>query len=44
MTIDNLYKKCQVMNEIFPRPQEYRQHENIKDFDNSQQAGEKSAA
>lgn len=32
------------MNEIFPRPAEYRQFEHIKDFDNSQTAGEKAAA
>ena len=46
MTIDNLYKKCQLMNEIFPRPADYRQFESnvYNNFDNSQNAGEKAAA
>jgi len=44
MTIDMLYLKCETMKEIFPRPQQYKKFEKIKDFDNSQMAGEKSAA
>lgn len=44
MTIDMLYLKCETMKEIFPRPQHYKKFEKIKDFDNSQMAGEKSAA
>ena len=35
MTIDNLYKKCEVMQEIFPSTKNYKKWEGLKNFNNT---------
>ena len=42
MTIDNLYTKCNKMQDIFPSTKNYKKWENLKNFDNTSQSGEKA--
>ena len=43
MTIDNLYQKCEQMKDIFPSNKNVRLYDKVKDYNNTQQSGEKAA-
>ena len=42
MTIDNLYKKCGTMQGVFPSTKNYEKWESLKNFDDTNQSGEKA--
>ena len=43
MTIENLFIKCSNMKDIFPSTKNLKDHEKIRNFDNTASSGEKAA-